>query len=127
MEASEKELDRQYLANKTNTLMNDYMRKSSASSSRSPFRNRNVSQEQYDIVNNTNESVADKNEKHRAEVATAEGTENLLSTVTRGIAITPEGFNSNRKHKKTGLSSNKKGKQAAKSSNKKKKSDENKR
>ena len=103
--------------------MGKYIQKSSArSSTRSPFRN--VSQEQYDLVNNTNQTnesvIGEKAAK--LEEMRAEGAENLLSVVTRGMAITPDGFNSNTKHKKQNASSNKKAKQAGKSSHKKNKS-----
>ena len=69
-------------------------------------------------TNQTNESVV---EKVKVEEIKGEGAENLLSTVTRGIAITPERFNSSKNPKKCVVSSNKKAKHVGKSSNKKKK------
>ena len=54
--------------------------------------------------------------------------ENLLTEVTKGLAITSEGFNSNAKSKKAGQSSNKQNKRAGVGSHKKKKAvEENKR
>ena len=77
----------------------------SRSSSRSPFRN--VSQEQYDLVNNTNESEVERAEKAKASERRARAGD-LLTEVTRGMAITQEGFNSNKKSGKPSAVNNRK-------------------
>jgi hypothetical protein len=81
-------------------MINKYMQDASMrSSSRSPFRN--VSQEQYDIVNNTNES-SKRTEKRSEKVDS-----NMLTEATRGMAITKEGFKENQKKRRASKSKSK--------------------